>query len=91
MSEEVEWGWGMQLTLMVFPGKERSELLNMQRHRTPPLAMQDAVSIISTASCHQVSHLVEAFSPWVLTLERAEIDETGFEVAMEVKSLEYAK
>ena len=91
MSEEVEWVWGMQLMLMVFPGKERSELLIMQRHRTSPLVMQDAVSSISTASCHQVSHLVEAFSLWVLTLERAEINETGIEVAMEVKSREHAK
>ena len=91
MSEEVECGWGMQLMLMVFPGKERSELLIIQRHRTPPLAMQDAVSSISTASCHQVSHLMEDFSLWVLTLERAEINETGIEIAMEVKSREYAK
>lgn len=91
MSEEVECGWRIQLVLMVFPGKERSELLNTQRHRTCPLAMQDAVSSISTALCHQVSHLVEAFSLWVLTLERAEINETGSEVAMAVKSLEYAK
>ena len=36
-------------------------------------------------------HLMESFSPWVLMLERAEVNEAGSEVATEVKILEYAK
>lgn len=63
----------------------------MQRHSTSPLAIQNAVSSISAALCHQISQVVESFLQWVLMLERAEINETGSEVATEVKSLEYTK
>lgn len=57
----VGMGVGVQLIFIVFPGKEKSYLLNRQKHSKSPLAIENVVPSISAAPCCQISLLKDFF------------------------------